>query len=35
MFLTVIAAKLKRQSKDDFKGRQFKAWPIIQAALMC
>ncbi|ERP94959.1 hypothetical protein Q669_31230, partial [Labrenzia sp. C1B10] len=22
--------KLKRQSKDDFKGRQFEAWLIIQ-----
>ena len=31
MFLNAIAEKLKRQSKDDFKGRQFEAWRIIQA----
>ena len=29
--LNTIAEKLKRQSKDDFKGRQFDAWVIIQA----
>lgn len=29
MILNAIAEKLKRQSKDDFKGRQ--AWLIIQA----
>lgn len=31
MILNAIAEKLKRQSKDDFKGRHFKAWLIIQA----
>lgn len=31
MILNTIAEKLKRQSKDDFKGRQFEAWLIIQA----
>ncbi|MBG6148632.1 hypothetical protein IWQ51_006798 [Labrenzia sp. EL_142] len=31
MILTAIADKLKRQSKYDFKGRQFEAWLIIQA----
>ncbi|MBB4346256.1 hypothetical protein GGE56_007739 [Rhizobium leguminosarum] len=31
MILNAIAEKLKRQSKDDFKGRQFEAWLIIQA----
>ena len=31
MILNAIAAKLKRKSKDDFKGRQFEAWLIIQA----
>ncbi|MEF3129722.1 IS6-like element ISRle39A family transposase [Rhizobium leguminosarum] len=31
MILNAIAGKLKRQSKDDFKGRQFEAWLIIQA----
>ncbi|MEJ8476668.1 IS6 family transposase [Roseibium algae] len=31
MVLSAIADKLKRQSKDDFKGRQFEAWLIIQA----
>ncbi len=31
MFFNTIAEKLKRQSKDDFKGRQFEAWLIIQA----
>ena len=29
--LNAIAEKLKRQSKDDFKGRQFEAWLIVQA----
>jgi transposase-like protein len=32
MILNTIAEKLKRQSKDDFRGRQFEAWLIIQAA---
>jgi len=32
MILNATAEKLKRQSKDDFKGRQFEAWLIIQAA---
>ena len=31
MILNAIAEKLKRRSKDDFKGRQFEAWVIIQA----
>ena len=31
MMLNAIAEKLKRKSKDDFKGRQFEAWLIIQA----
>lgn len=31
MILNAIAEKLKRKSKDDFKGRQFEAWLIIQA----
>ena len=31
MFLNALAEKLKRQSKDDFKGRHFKAWLIVQA----
>lgn len=26
MILNAIAEKLKRQSKDDFKGRHFEAW---------
>ncbi|WSG98372.1 IS6 family transposase (plasmid) [Rhizobium johnstonii] len=29
--LNAIAEKLKRQSKDDFKGRHFEAWLIVQA----
>jgi IS6 family transposase len=31
MILNAIADKLKRQSKDDFKGRHFEAWLIVQA----
>ena len=31
MILSATVEKLKRQSKDDFKGRQFEAWLIIQA----
>ena len=31
MILSAIVAKLKRQSKANFKGRQFEAWLIIQA----
>ncbi|MBP2444292.1 IS6 family transposase [Rhizobium leguminosarum] len=31
MILNAIAEKFKRQSNDDFKGRQFEAWLIIQA----
>lgn len=31
MILSAIVEKLKRQSKDDFKGRQFEAWLIIRA----
>ena len=31
MILSAIAEKLKRRSKDDFKGRQFQASLILQA----
>jgi hypothetical protein len=31
VILNAIAKKLKRQSKDDFKGRHFEAWLIVQA----
>lgn len=31
MILNAIAEKLKRQSKDNFKGRHFEAWLIVQA----
>jgi transposase-like protein len=31
VILTVITYRLKRQSKDDFNGRQFEAWLIFQA----
>ena len=31
MILNTIAEKLRRQSKDDFKGRHFEAWLIVQA----
>lgn len=31
MILNSIAEKLKRKSKDDFKGRHFEAWLIVQA----
>ncbi len=31
MILNAIAERPKRKSKDDFKGRQFQAWLIIQA----
>ncbi|EHS50950.1 putative insertion sequence transposase-like protein, partial [Rhizobium sp. PDO1-076] len=31
MILNSIAEKLERQSKDDFKGRYFKAWLVVQA----
>jgi hypothetical protein len=31
MILNAIAEKLNRQSKDDFKGRHFEAWLIVQA----
>ncbi len=30
MILNSIAEKLKRQSKDEFKGRYFEAWLIVQ-----
>jgi len=33
MILNAIAEKLKRQSKDDFKGRHFEAWLIVQAVI--
>src|SRR4051794_5851284 len=32
MILSAIAKKLKRRSKDDFKGRHFEASLIVQAA---
>ena len=35
MILNAIAEKLKRQSKDDFKGRRFVAWLIVQAVTWC
>jgi hypothetical protein len=31
MILSVIAERLKRRSKDDFKGRHFEAALILQA----
>jgi len=31
MILSSLAEKLKRRAKDDFKGRHFEAWLIIQA----
>ena len=31
MILSAIAERLKRQSKDDFKGRHFEASLILQA----
>nr|ALU64524.1 Mobile element protein [Rhizobium leguminosarum bv. viciae] len=31
VILNTIAEKLKRRSKDDFKGRHFEAWLIVQA----
>jgi hypothetical protein len=31
MILNAITEKLKRQSNDDFKGRHFEAWLIVQA----
>lgn len=31
MILNAVAEKLKRQSKDDFRGRHFEAWVIVQA----
>jgi len=31
MILSAIAEKLKRRSKDDFKGRHFEASLILQA----
>ena len=34
MILNAIAEKLKRQSKDDFKGRHFEAWLIVQAVAL-
>lgn len=30
MILNAITEKLKRQSKDDFKGRHSEAWLIVQ-----
>jgi hypothetical protein len=35
MILSAIAAKLKRRSKDDFKGRHFEAGLIVQAVSWC
>jgi transposase, IS6 family len=31
MILSAIAEKLKRQSTDDFKGRHFETWLMVQA----
>lgn len=31
VILKAIAEKLSRQSKDDFKGRHFEPWLIMQA----
>ena len=31
MILNAIAEMLERQSKDDFKGRHFEAWLMVQA----
>lgn len=31
MNLNIVAEKLKRRSKDDFKGQHFEAWLIVQA----
>ena len=31
MILNAIAERLKQKSKNDFNGRQFEAWLIIQA----
>jgi hypothetical protein len=31
MIPNAITEKLKRQSKDDFKGRHFEAWLIVKA----
>jgi transposase, IS6 family len=31
MILPSFVEKLKRRAKDDFKGRHFEAWLIIQA----
>ena len=31
MILNAIAEELKRRSRDDFKGRHFDAWLIMQA----
>jgi hypothetical protein len=35
MILSAIADKLKRRSKDDFKGRHFEASLIVQAVWAC
>ena len=31
MILNAIAEKLNRQSKDDFNGRHFEVWLVVQA----
>ena len=31
MIVNAIAEKLKRQATDDFQGRHFEAWLIVQA----
>ncbi len=31
MILNAVAEKLRRQSRDNFKGRHFEAWLIVQA----
>lgn len=34
MILNAIAEKLKRQSKDDLKGRHFEAWLIVHSVTL-
>jgi hypothetical protein len=34
VILSALAEKLKRQSKEDFKGRHFEAWLIIRTHLV-
>lgn len=34
MILNALVEKLKRQSKDDIKGRHFEAWLIVQTVTL-